>query len=196
MTRWTALTILLMALTACAAPGTPTAPEAAATSTQVGLPNPASVHCRETGNTLEVQTAADGGQHGVCVFPDGSVCDEWAYFREECAPGKPQAQTPAPTPQSAEPGSNMPPGATEAVTDWWGVIRKTDPGAQFDDYFERQDLGQPILFGIDSRDPAVGAQIEALRDSGKIVHLTGALYGNVPDVNGSQILVVSLEVDE
>ena len=53
-----------------------------------------------------------------------------------------------------------------------------------------------ILFGIDSRDPAIEAQIEALRDSGKIVHLYGTLVSDVPDVNGSQILVVSLVVDE
>ncbi len=90
----------------------------------------------------------------------------------------------------------MPPDVTEDVSDWRGVIKKTDAGAQFDDYFERQDLGQPILFGIDSRDPAIEAQIEALRDSGKIVHLYGTLVSDVPDVNGSQILVVSLEVDE
>ena len=94
-----------------------------------------------------------------------------------------------------DPGSDLPPGATEAIVDWWGVIKKTEAGAQFDDYFERQDLGQPIVFGIDSRDPAVEAQIKALRDSGKIVHLTGALFNDVPDVNGSQILVVSLAVE-
>jgi hypothetical protein len=23
----------------------------------------------------------------MCVFPDGSECDEWAYFRGECKPG-------------------------------------------------------------------------------------------------------------
>ncbi|MBU1866793.1 MAG: DUF333 domain-containing protein, partial [Actinobacteria bacterium] len=29
----------------------------------------------------------DGGTYGVCVFPDGSECDEWAFFRGECEPG-------------------------------------------------------------------------------------------------------------
>lgn len=69
------------------------------------------------------------------------------------------------------------------------------PGAQFDDYFERQDLGQVINFGIDSMDPTVKAQIVALRDSGKIVHLYGRLVSNVPDCNGSQILVERIEVE-
>ncbi len=89
----------------------------------------------------------------------------------------------------------MPPGTTEEIADWWGVIESTEPGARYDDYFERQDLGQLIYFGIDSMVPAVKAQIETLRDSGKMVHLYGTLASNVPDYNGSQILVDRIEVD-
>lgn len=51
-----------------------------------GLPNPASVHCREQGYLLEIRTDEEGNQHGVCIFPDGSECDEWAFFRGECGP--------------------------------------------------------------------------------------------------------------
>ena len=94
------------------------------------------------------------------------------------------------------PGSVMPAGATEEITDWWGIIKSTEPGAQYDDYFERQDLGQVIYFGIDSMDPAIKSQIEALRDSGKIVHLYGTVLSNVPDYNGSQIKVDRIEVEE
>ncbi|MFH1329393.1 MAG: DUF333 domain-containing protein [Actinomycetota bacterium] len=54
---------------------------------ETGIPNPASVFCEEQGGTVEIVTAADGSQSGVCHFPDGSVCDEWAFFRGECAPG-------------------------------------------------------------------------------------------------------------
>jgi hypothetical protein len=92
-------------------------------------------------------------------------------------------------------GGYMPPGTAEEITDWWGLIKSTEPGAQYDDYFERQDLGQTIYFGIDSMDPAVQAQIVASRDSGKIVHLYGTLLSNVPDYNGSQILVNRIEVE-
>ena len=53
---------------------------------QANLPNPASVHCEQQGYKLEIVTAADGSQNGICVFPDGSECDEWAYFRGECGP--------------------------------------------------------------------------------------------------------------
>jgi len=57
-------------------------------------------------------------------------------------------------------------------------------------------LGQNyIYFGIDSLDQAVIAQISALRDTGKIVHLYGTLFSNVPDYNGSQVQVDRIEVE-
>jgi putative hemolysin len=64
----------------------------AAPTTQVpqndiaNLPNPASVYCQQQGYKSEIRTAADGSQSGVCIFPDGSECEEWAFYREECAP--------------------------------------------------------------------------------------------------------------
>ena len=70
-------------------------------TSQANMPNPASVYCEEQGNRLEIVTAADGSQSGVCVFPDGSTCDEWAYFRGECGPaeqrGSPSASAEIPT---------------------------------------------------------------------------------------------------
>jgi putative hemolysin len=194
--------IILMALTACTA-----------RQAQAGISNPASVYCEQKGNKLEIRTAADGSQSGVCVFPDGSTCDEWAYYRGECGLAAQKSPTPAMTveattePSGGGPGGNagteeqasggyMPPGTSEEIADWWGVIKSTASGAQYDDYFERQDLGQIIYFGIDSMDPAVQAQIKALRDSGKIVHLYGTLLSNVPDFNGSQIQVNRIEVEE
>ena len=54
----------------------------------IGMANPASVNCEEQGGTLEIRTSKDGSQHGVCVYDDGSECDEWAFFHEECSPGE------------------------------------------------------------------------------------------------------------
>lgn len=201
MKRIFTFVIILIALAACTAPQTQAAPEPATTDMpQTGMPNPASVYCEQTGNQLEIRTAADGSQYGICIFPDGSTCDEWAYYRGECGPAAQNSPTPtitveATTEEQAS-GGYMPPGTTEAIADWWGVIKSTEPGAQYDDYFERQDLGQIIYFGIDSMDPAVTSQIETLRDSGKTVHLYGTLLSNVPDYNGSQIQVDRIEVEE
>jgi hypothetical protein len=94
------------------------------------------------------------------------------------------------------PGGYIPPGTSEEISDWWGTIKSTQAGAQYDDYFERQDLGQIIYFGIDSKDPVVQSQIKALRDSGKVVHLYGTLLSNVLDYNGSQIHVDRIEVEK
>jgi len=180
---------------------------------QAGMPNPASIYCTQNGNKLEIHTADDGSQNGICIFPDGNTCDEWAYFRGECGPSAQKSPTPAMTVEATieasggGPGGSggteiigsggyMPPGTTDEIADWRGVIKSTEPGAQYDDYFELWTNGQIIYFGIDSMDPAVKSQIEALRDSGKIVHLYGTLFSNVPDFNGSQIQVNRIEVEE
>jgi len=55
-----------------------------AKSENTQIANPASVYCEENGGELEIVTAADGSQSGNCKFPDGKVCEEWAYFRGEC----------------------------------------------------------------------------------------------------------------
>lgn len=60
------------------------------------MPNPASVYCEENGGTLEIRTDESGGQVGICVFPDGSQCDEWAFYRGECLPGESLANMPNP----------------------------------------------------------------------------------------------------
>lgn len=86
------LAVILIILTSCATPSLREAehnqPAVVLVSTdtpQANLPNPASAYCEQQGYTLEIRTAADGSQSGVCKFPDGSECDEWAYFRGECA---------------------------------------------------------------------------------------------------------------
>jgi putative hemolysin len=49
--------------------------------------NPASVFCEEQGGTLDMRVDQNGGQYGVCMFDDGSQCEEWAFYRGECAIG-------------------------------------------------------------------------------------------------------------
>ena len=205
MKRIITFTIIMLALTACTVFQVNSEP-AVTEGTQVNMPNPASVYCQQNGNKLGIQMASDGSQSGICVFPDGSTCDEWAYFRGECSPGAQASSTPAIAVEATieanggnsdgnASGGYMPPGTSEEITDWWGIIKSTPPGAQYDDYFERQDMGQIIFFGISSMDPAVQEQIKTQRDSGKIIHLYGTLLSNVPDYNGSQILVERIEVE-
>lgn len=82
---------LLICMASCSPAQTSPTPDA-------NMPNPASVYCEEQGYTLEIRTAEDGSQSGFCIFPDGSECDEWAYFRGECQPASEQ---PSPSPEAA-----------------------------------------------------------------------------------------------
>ncbi len=198
--------IILIALTGCTTFQIQES-QTAGTEMPPSMPNPASVYCEENGNKPEIQTAGDGSQSGICVFPDGSTCDEWAYFRGDCSPSAQILPTASISDEAIQKDSNdeagenasggyMAPGTSEEIADWWGVIKSTPSGAEFDDYFERQDMGQIIYFGIDSMDPVLKSQIEELQDTGKIVHLYGTLFSNVLDYNGSQILVDRIEIED
>jgi len=57
--------------------------EAPAETPEANMPNPASVYCEEQGGTVEIREN-EAGQYGMCIFPDGGECDEWAFFRGEC----------------------------------------------------------------------------------------------------------------
>ena len=50
----------------------------------IGLPNPASVFCKDQGYELEIRADEEGNQFGVCIFPDKQECEEWKFFRQEC----------------------------------------------------------------------------------------------------------------
>ena len=45
------------------------------------IANPAAVYCEENGWTLNLE-------EWLCMFADGSYCEEWAYQRWECKPGE------------------------------------------------------------------------------------------------------------
>ncbi len=62
---------------------------------QVGMPNPASVHCIKEDGKLEIRKGPGGGEYGMCVFKDGSECEEWKLFRGECKPGGSTGEPPS-----------------------------------------------------------------------------------------------------
>lgn len=49
--------------------------------------NPASTYCFDHGGKIEMSESETGVQ-GICVFPNGSECDEWQYYRGECQPAQ------------------------------------------------------------------------------------------------------------
>ena len=79
--------LAILVVTACTARSTPTSQPLVA----VNLANPASKYCVDQGYRLEIRDEA-GGETGYCLFPNGSECEEWAFYRGECAP-KSESQT-------------------------------------------------------------------------------------------------------
>jgi putative hemolysin len=57
--------------------------EPSATATVIGMPNPAAVYCGQVGGTSKTLKNPDGSEYGMCVFANGTSCDEWALFRSE-----------------------------------------------------------------------------------------------------------------
>ncbi len=84
------VSVLAIVVSGCNEPAkdkTPTMPKQTVVPTEnftSQLPNPASKYCIEQGYNITIRTNPDGSQTGYCIFPDGSECEEWAYFRGEC----------------------------------------------------------------------------------------------------------------
>jgi|GEM_PF-5382172 len=49
---------------------------------QTGMANPASVNCGKIGGTTDIMKGPDD-EYGICTFPNGTTCEEWALFRGE-----------------------------------------------------------------------------------------------------------------
>jgi putative hemolysin len=65
----------------------PKLPDEDASSSPTGLANPASVYCIKNGGTVDIMAGWDSGQIGICTFPNGNQCEEWAMMRGDCPVG-------------------------------------------------------------------------------------------------------------
>ena len=88
------LVVLMLAACSAGPAATPqstplpvTAPASTSTPQAANMPNPASENCVKQGGTVSIQKNVDGSEYGLCVFPDGKQCEEWAMQRGECPVG-------------------------------------------------------------------------------------------------------------
>lgn len=51
------------------------------------ISNPASKNCLDKGGRLEMQEET-AGTLGICKFSDGTECEEWKFYRNECRKGQ------------------------------------------------------------------------------------------------------------
>ncbi len=79
------------------------------------------------------------------------------------------------------------------VAGWRGIIVKLPPGAQFDDYFERDDGEQFGIGGTVETIDVVEPQIAEFEWTGAQVQVWGELLTSVPDYQGRQIAVERIE---
>ena len=145
-----------------------------------GLANPASVYCEGQGYTLEMRTDADGGQYGVCIFPDGSECEEWAFYRGECSPPGSATEQPAETPTTAptEAATAQPtetPGPVEPAETWVYVDLKPDQSGTTVTWIDS-------LSGDANSVPAPGTRYQVV---GEWVYYQEGTNGTVHRVNGA-----------
>ena len=83
------------------------------------IANPASVNCENQGGKLEIRKDNQGNESGFCVFPNGSECEEWAFFRGGCKKGESKPGTPKITVLSPNGGENWRVGQTYEIRWKW-----------------------------------------------------------------------------
>ena len=74
---------------------------------QIGMANPASVYCEKVGGKIDIITKDDGSQYGMCVFANGTECEEWAYYRSECGNTVPFETSPNMSISPVEPNATV-----------------------------------------------------------------------------------------
>jgi len=172
------------------------------TRVTLNMANPAAIHCVKRGYVYETRRGTDGQEFGACIFPDGTECDGWAYFRGECGPGA-QGATPMPqsSPESIEELAPVP-GEQQAYA-WYGYVaarlppRRAPAAAAFDGVLVLMPEGTGEV-GLVGGNAEATAGIQALRDQpapDKYAHFWGTLSCDAPDLGGYQLLVTRLRVD-
>lgn len=54
-----------------------------ASNLNIGMANPAAIYCTTLGYDIRLEKDSTG-TYGVCVFPDGTDCDEWSFYDGSC----------------------------------------------------------------------------------------------------------------
>jgi dipeptidase D len=105
--------------------------------------NPASQFCEARGYQHEIRDEADG-QVGSCLFPDGSECEEWAFYRGECVPASETQEsdlppeTPMTPPEAADEGIQ-----TAAIIPFKDALKDMAPQDVFQNFYDITQVPRP-----------------------------------------------------
>jgi putative hemolysin len=163
---------------------------------KAGLPNPASAYCEEQGYTLEMRTDEDG-TYGVCVFPDGSECEEWAFYRGECGPGIEEVQPSDAPVVPTEPAVQVPDparardAALDYVFDRYGEVVFPPPGSDWaEEDVTEEGLVGASTFRYTAADLVVTVSFPVVNPADAIYQVavsdegTGFRWGGLVDATG------------
>lgn len=192
------LAVFLVMLSACG--GTTTEqPDEAEGPMVIGMPNPASAHCEEQGGTLDIRTDSQGGEYGVCVFADGSECEEWDFFNGECQPGDFEtAPSPVLVPSyvNEQYGFSFDPPGDYAIEGWENyTLFKRDGYVLFIGYKQADEDIPPFRTGMPAGEFEDGGTIEVwgqqvtkslLVYEGKVKLVQ---YGDVIEIDNLQLFI-------
>ena len=134
--------LILMGLfiTACSPGPTQPANPTAETSDMV---NPASQFCVARGYQSEIRDE-DDGQVGYCLFPDGSECEEWAFYRGECAPASEAQESDVPPKPSVTPTEAADEGDQSAVkVSFKDALEDLEPQDVFHNFYDITQVPRP-----------------------------------------------------
>jgi len=152
-----------------------------------GLANPASVYCEEQGYTLEMRTDEDGGQFGVCIFPDGSSCEEWAFYNGTCSPAHSTEEDLTSETIDSPTEEHIP------VLGWYGEIESVPGSEEMQLALLPQEAGVIVVEGATDK---TQAQLAELRDSGTRLHIWGDLCTRLDQSEKPRLRVTRLRLEE
>jgi len=153
---------------------------------------PASVACVQSGGALEIKKDATGGEYGMCNFPNGTSCEEWALFRGEgCKAGVAPAVTTAGPDSIAHPAS-VACGKAGGKTE----IRKDATGAEYGmcTFTNGTSCEEWTLFRGEGCKPGVTAAVTTAAEGKKMVTITEADNGKSEQIaQGTPRFAVTLK---
>ncbi|MEJ2758320.1 MAG: DUF333 domain-containing protein [Anaerolineales bacterium] len=157
---------------------------------QIGMPNPASVYCEEQGGQIEMRENARG-TYGVCIFPDGSECDEWAYYRGECSPAGVIEENEEPAADDLTDNTSF----SMDVVAVYGTVISTSSSVPAESLLQLSPEGFGSIF-INGETGEIENQIRAIRDkSAPSNHANFWGHLNCPSMDTCLLTVTSMRVD-
>lgn len=132
------------------------------------LGNPASTRCQEVGGRVDIRkSVVDNSEYGVCVFIDGSECEEWRFLHQTCSLG------------------DFYPSDKDS---WSGTV--VQPFIASDDYYF--ELLNGDIVGIVSDDTNIFGVLTALKNRGNIITISGDILDVIDSKIDKKINVVDI----